>query len=73
MSEKTYLRMRAIVERVITEGKAAGAFTVAEPDVGAKGVLALTNNLGKTLAAEGRSKDDVIDVVQRFSRAIVTS
>ena len=43
------------------------------PAVGAKAILALANNLGKALAAEGRSKDDVIDIVQRFSRAIVTT
>jgi len=71
--EKKHGRMRMIVERVITEGKASGEFTIDEPNVGAKAVLALTNNLGKALAAEGRSKDDVIAVVQRFSRAIVTS
>ena len=71
--EKKHGRMRMIVERVITEGKAAGEFSIDEPNVGAKAVLALTNNLSKALAAEGRSKDDVIAIVQRFSRAIVTT
>jgi AcrR family transcriptional regulator len=71
--EKKHGRMRAIVERVIVEGKAAGEFSIDEPSVGAKAILALTNNLAKALAAEGRSKDDVIAIVQRLSRAIVTT
>ncbi len=66
-------RLRLIVERVIAEGKTAGAFSIEEPRVGSKAVLALTNNLAKTLAAEGRSKDEVITIVQRFSRAVVTT
>ncbi len=66
-------RLRLIVERVIAEGKTAGAFSIEEPRVGSKAVLALTNNLAKTLAAEGRSKDEVIAIVQRFSRAVVTT
>ncbi len=71
--EKKHGRMRMIVERVITEGKEAGEFSIEEPNVGAKAVLALSNNLGQALAAEGRSKDEVIGIVQTFSRAIVTS
>ncbi len=66
-------RLRLIVERVIAEGKTAGAFSIEEPRVGSKAVLALTNNLAKTLAAEGRSKDEVVTIVQRFSRAVVTT
>jgi AcrR family transcriptional regulator len=71
--EKKHGRMRAIVERVIVEGKTSGDFSIEEPAVGSKAILALANNLGKALAAEGRSKDDVISIVQRFSRAIVTT
>jgi AcrR family transcriptional regulator len=71
--EKKHGRMRAIVERVIVEGKEQGDFTIGEPAVGSKAVLALANNLAKALAAEGRSKDDVIAIIQRFSRAIVTT
>jgi AcrR family transcriptional regulator len=66
-------RLRMMVENVIAEGKTAGAFSIEEPRVGSKAVLALTNNLAKTLAAEGRSKDEVIAIVQRFSRAVVTT
>ena len=65
--------MRMIVERVVAEGKEAGEFTIDEPSVGSKAILALANNLGKALAAEGRSKDEVIGIVQRFSRAVVTA
>jgi AcrR family transcriptional regulator len=71
--EQKVRRMRLIVQRVVTEGKAAGAFTIDEPGVGSKAILALANNLGKALSAEGRTKDDVIAIVQRFSRAIVTA
>lgn len=71
--EKKVGRLRQIVERVVTEGKEAGAFSIDEPGVGSKAILALTNNLAKALAAEGRSKDEVIAIVQRFSRAVVTT
>jgi AcrR family transcriptional regulator len=71
--EKKHERMRLIVERVVADGVEVGAFTIEEPRVAAKAILALTNYLGKALSAEGRSKDDVIAVVQRLSRAIVTS
>ena len=71
--EKKLKRMRMIVERVIVEGNEAGEFSVDDPSVGSKAILALTNNLAKTLSAERRSKDDVIAIVQRFSRAIVTA
>jgi AcrR family transcriptional regulator len=71
--EQKVRRMRLIVERVVAEGKAAGEFSVDEPSVGSKAILALANNLGKSLSAEGRTKDDVIVIVQRFSRAIVTA
>ena len=71
--EKKHRRMRMIVERVLVEGNEAGEFSIDEPSVGAKAILALTNNLAKALSAEGRSKDEVIAIVQRFSRAIVTS
>jgi len=71
--EKKHGRMRLIVERVIVEGKSAGGFCVDEPSVGAKAILALANNLGQALSAEGRSKDEVIAIVQRFSRAVVTA
>ena len=67
--EKKLRRMRMIVERVIVEGNEAGEFTIDEPSVGAKAILALTNNLAKALSAEGRTKDEVIAIVQRFSRA----
>ena len=66
-------QVRAIVERVIVAGRESGEFSVDEPSVGAKAILTLANNLGKALAAEGRTKDDVIAIVQRFSRAIVTT
>ena len=66
-------RVRTIVQQVVSEGVAAGAFTIGEPRVGAEAILALTNYLGKVLSAEGRSKDDVITLIQRLSRAIVTS
>jgi AcrR family transcriptional regulator len=71
--EKKLKRMRMIVERVIVEGNEAGEFSVDDPSVGSKAILALTNNLAKTLSAERRTKDDVIAIVQRFSRAIVTA
>jgi AcrR family transcriptional regulator len=71
--ESKHGRMRAIVERVIAEGVDSGDFTTAEPTVGAKAILTLTNYLAKALAAEGRSKDEVIAIVQRFARAIVTT
>jgi AcrR family transcriptional regulator len=71
--EKKRERVRLIVHRVVDEGVAAGAFTIAEPGVGVDAILALTNWLAKSLSAEGRSKDEVIAIVQRLSRAIVTS
>jgi AcrR family transcriptional regulator len=71
--EQKVRRMRLIVERVVAEGKAAGEFSIDEPSVGSKAILALANNLGKALSAEGRPKDDVIAIVQRFSRAVVTA
>jgi hypothetical protein len=71
--ESKHGRMRAIVERVIAEGVESGDFSMAEPTVGAKAILTLTNYLAKALAAEGRSKDEVIAIVQRFARAIVTT
>src|SRR5688572_4905154 len=71
--EKKLKRMRMIVERVIVEGNEAGEFSVDDPSVGSKAILALTNNLAKTLSAERRTKVDVIAIVQRFSRAIVTA
>jgi AcrR family transcriptional regulator len=71
--EEKVRRMRLIVERVVAQGKAAGEFSIDEPGVGSKAILALANNLGKALSAEGRPKDDVIAIVQRFSRAVVTA
>lgn len=71
--EKKYSRLRRIVERVIADGVASGHFTITEPGVGAKAVLALTNNLAQALAAEGRPMADVIATVQRLSRAVAAS
>jgi AcrR family transcriptional regulator len=69
--ERKHARMRSIVERVIADGVDAGRFTIAEPLAGAKAVLALANYTAKSLAADGKSTDDVIAVIQRFARAIV--
>lgn len=71
--ERKYGRLRRIVERVIADGVASGEFTINEPDVGAKAILALTNNLAQALAAEGRAVPSVIATVQRLSRAIAIS
>ena len=71
--EAKLARMREVVARELADGVAAGAFSIAEPMVGSKAILALTNQLAQSLAAEGRPKDDVIAVVQRLARAVATS
>jgi AcrR family transcriptional regulator len=71
--ERRRQQVREIVHRVVDEGVASGAFTIDEPGVGVDAILALTNWLAKSLSADGRPKAEVIDIVQRLSRAIVTS
>jgi hypothetical protein len=58
---------------VVDDGIEAGAFTIDDPGIGVDAILALTNTLAKLLSAQGRPRDDVIAVVQRLARAIVTS
>lgn len=71
--EGKHARMRDIVARELTAGVEAGAFSIAEPMVGAKAILTLTNHLAQALAADGRTKDDVVAVVQRLARAVATA
>jgi hypothetical protein len=40
--------------------------------VTARAILALTNYLGKSLSAEGRSRDEVIATIQQMARALAT-
>jgi AcrR family transcriptional regulator len=65
-------RMRTIVEDELAAGVAAGAFSTSEPRVTARAILALTDSLAKSLSAEGRSKDEVITIVQQMARALAT-
>jgi AcrR family transcriptional regulator len=70
--EKKYSRLRQMVEKVLVGGLQKGAFTIKEPSVTARAILALTNYLAKNLSAEGRTKDEVIAIVQEMSRALAT-
>jgi AcrR family transcriptional regulator len=65
-------RLRAMIEKVLVGGVEQGAFTTPEPNVTARGILALTNYLGKSLSAEGRSRDEVIATIQQMARALAT-
>jgi AcrR family transcriptional regulator len=70
--EQKHGRMRAIVEDELVAGVAAGVFTTTEPKVTARAILALTDSLAKSLSAEGRTKDDVIAIVQQMARSLAT-
>jgi AcrR family transcriptional regulator len=70
--EQKHSRMRAIVEEELVAGVAAGAFTTTEPKVTMRAILALTDSLAKSLSAEGRTKDEVITIIQQMARALAT-
>jgi AcrR family transcriptional regulator len=65
-------RLRAMIEKVLVGGVERGAFTTPEPNVTARGILALTNYLGKSLSVEGRSREEVIATIQQMARALAT-
>ncbi len=65
-------RLRAMIEKVLVGGVERGAFTTPEPNVTARGILALANYLGKSLSGEGRSRDEVIATIQQMARALAT-
>ena len=66
--------MRAIVEQELAAGRRAGrVHDRPSPTVTVRAILTLTNYLAKSLSAEGRTKDDVIAIIQPMARALATS
>ena len=64
-------RLRSIVEEVVDDGRAAGAFSVADARIGATAIMLLARELRSQLAAEGRSHEEIVETVTAFARAIV--
>jgi AcrR family transcriptional regulator len=65
-------RVRAMIEKVLIVGVEQGDFTIEDPSVTARAILTLTNYLAKSLSVKGRSKDDVIAIIQPMARALAT-
>ena len=70
---KKHRRLRGMVEKVLVSGVEQGAFTIDDPAITARAILTLTNYLAKSLSAKGRSKDDVIALIQPMARALATA
>jgi AcrR family transcriptional regulator len=69
---KKHKRVRAMLVKVLVVGVDKGAFTTTEPEVTARAILTLANFLAKSLAAEGRTKDEVIALVQAMAQSLAS-
>src|SRR5215211_2515429 len=70
---KKHRRVRMIIEQVLASGVEQGVFTTDDPSITARAILTLTNYLAKSLSVKGRSKDDVIALIQPMARALATA
>lgn len=59
-----------LVERIVTEGVAAGEFTADEPREAARAIITLATTLVEPYGEMGRPLPEVVDLYTRFARGI---